>query len=250
MPRARDRAVTARTAPTAGVTLWRRIADDLERAIAAGEIAAGEKLPGETEIAARFAVNRHTVRRAIAELAGRGLVRAERGRGTFVEGGRLAYPISPRTRFSEIVGAAGRAAGGRLVASRLEPADRAVARRLKLAKGTPVVRLDFVRNANGVPLSTGTTWLPAARAPDAAKAYAATRSVTRTLAAAGIRDYRRHSTRVTAAVADAIDADRLDVAPGRPLLVVESVDVTPDGRPIVTSTARFAADRVELMVEY
>ena len=43
---------------------------------------------------------------------------------------------------------------------------------------------------------------------------------------------------------------RLDVAPGRPLLVVESVDVDPDGRPIATSTARFAADRVELMVEY
>src|ERR1700747_1726388 len=87
MARARDKAVTARAGPTAGVTLWRRIADDLERAIAAGEIAAGEKLPGETEIAARFAVNRHTVRRAIAELAGRGLVRAARGSGTYVEGG-------------------------------------------------------------------------------------------------------------------------------------------------------------------
>src|ERR1051326_2737710 len=101
MTRSRDKAVTAR-APAAGVTLWRRIADDLERAIATGEFAAGEKLPGETEIAARFAVNRHTVRGAIAELAGRGLVRAARGSGTFVEGGRLAYPISRRTRFSEI----------------------------------------------------------------------------------------------------------------------------------------------------
>ena len=113
-----------------------------------------------------------------------------------------------------------------------------------------MVRREFVRSASGVPLCAGTTWLPAACAPDAAKVYAATRSITRTLAAAGIRDYRRHSTRVTAAVADAIDASRLDVAPGRPLLVVESVDVTPDGKPIVTSTGRFAADRVELMVEY
>jgi GntR family transcriptional regulator, phosphonate transport system regulatory protein len=248
MAKAHNKPVTAR-APAAGVTLWRRIADDLEGAISAGEIAAGEKLPGETEIAARFSVNRHTVRRAIAELAGRGLVRAARGSGTFVEGGRLAYPISSRTRFSEIVGTAGREAGGRLVASRLEPADGAIARRLRIPKGTPVVRLDFVRSANGVPLNTGATWLPAARAPDAAKVYAATGSITRTLAAAGIRDYRRHSTRVTAAVADAIDVARLDLVPGRPLLVVESVDVSPDGKPITTSTARFAADRVELMVE-
>jgi hypothetical protein len=43
---------------------------------------------------------------------------------------------------------------------------------------------------------------------------------------------------------------RLDLSPGRPLLVVESVDVTPDGKPIATATGRFAADRVELMVEY
>jgi GntR family transcriptional regulator, phosphonate transport system regulatory protein len=249
MAQARNKAVTARP-PAAGVTLWRRIADDLERAIAAGEIAAGEKLPGETEIAARFAVNRHTVRRAIAELAGRGLVRAARGSGTFVEGGRLAYPISRRTRFSEIVGSAGREAGGRLVASRVEPADRAIARRLKVAKGTPVVRLDVIRSASGVPLCLGTNWLPAARVPDAAKIYETTRSITRMLAAVGIRDYRRHSTRVTAAVADAIEAARLDLSPGRPLLVVESVDVTPDGRPIATATGRFAADRVELMVEY
>ena len=128
MARSRDSTVTAR----AGVTLWRRIADDVERAIASGEFAAGEKLPGETEIAARFAVNRHTVRRAIAELAGRGLVRPARGSGTFVEGGRLAYPISRRTRFSEIVGTAGREAGGRLVASRVVPADRGGARRRKL----------------------------------------------------------------------------------------------------------------------
>ena len=107
-----------------------------------------------------------------------------------------------------------------------------------------------IRSANGVPLCASTQWLPAARAPDAAKIYEATHSITRVLAAFGIRDYRRHSTRVTAGIADAIEAARLDLAPGRPLLVVESIDVTPaDGKPIATSTARFAADRVELMVE-
>jgi len=248
MAKSRNAVVTA--ASPAGVTLWRRIADDLERAIATGELAAGERLPGEVEIAARFGVNRHTVRRALAALAGRGLVRAARGSGTFVEGGRLAYPIRARTRFSEIVGTAGREAGGRLVASRLEPAARDVARRLGLKTGAPVVRLDVVRNANGVPLCAATTWLCAARAPEAARVYETTRPVTRTLAKFGIHDYRRHSTRVTAAIADAIDAARLDIAPGRPLLVVESIDVAPDGTPIVTSTARFAADRVELMVEY
>src|ERR1700674_4725033 len=116
-----DRALTAQDPAAAGVTLWRRIADDLDRAIAAGEFASGDRLPGEGEIATRYGVNRHTVRRALSELAARGLVRAARGSGTFVESGRIAYPIGSRTRFSEIVGKAGLEPGGILIASRLEP---------------------------------------------------------------------------------------------------------------------------------
>src|SRR6185437_15202989 len=64
-----------------GVALWRQVADGIERGIAEGRFAAGEKLPGETEIAETYRVNRHTVRRALATLAERGLVRAERGSG-------------------------------------------------------------------------------------------------------------------------------------------------------------------------
>jgi GntR family phosphonate transport system transcriptional regulator len=65
----------------------------------------------------------------------------------------------------------------------------------------------------------------------------------------GIRDYRRASTRVTAAIVDATDATRLDLALGRPILVVESTDVDTEGKPLLTTRARFAAERVEFLVE-
>src|ERR1700692_2028213 len=91
-----------------GVALWRKAADGIERGIAEGRFAAGQKVPGETEIAETYRVNRHTVRRALATLAERGLVRAERGSGTYVEAPKIAYPLRSRTRFSEIVGAGGR----------------------------------------------------------------------------------------------------------------------------------------------
>src|SRR5215470_932823 len=122
-----------------GVSLWRRIADELEQSIARGTFKPGSRLPGEVDIAARFGVNRHTVRRAIAALAQRGLVRAERGSGTYIEQRRIPYPIRPRTRFSEIVGSAGYAASGRLISHTAEHADVEVARRLKLAPGTLVL---------------------------------------------------------------------------------------------------------------
>jgi GntR family transcriptional regulator, phosphonate transport system regulatory protein len=232
-----------------GVTLWRRIADDLEQEIIAGAYASGDRLPGEVAIASRFDVNRHTVRRALADLAQRGLVRAERGSGTFVAPRRLAYPIGVRTRFSEIVGTAGREVGGRLIADTQEPATRAVAHRLGLTAGDAVVRLEILRSADRVPISIGTTWLPASRMGDAAKVFRVKRGLTATFAHYGIRDYRRQSTQISAAMADAMDAQRLRIAPGRPVLLVESIDVAPSGEPLSTKRTRFAADRVELVVE-
>lgn len=232
-----------------GVALWRRIADEIERAILTGAFRAGAKLPGEMELAVRFGVNRHTVRRAIAALAERGVVRAERGSGTYVEAQRLSYPIRQRTRFSEIVGGTGRSVDGRLIASTVENATSEVAKRLKLRAGAPVLRLEVLRQADRVPLSAGTTWMPLPRFTGAAEVYAAARSMTKTLAAFGVHDYVRQSTRVSAAIVDEADALRLELAPGRPVLVVDGVDIDRAGVPVLTTHARFSADRIELMIE-
>ena len=133
-----------------GVALWRQVADGIERGIADGRFAAGEKLPGENEIAETYRVNRHTVRRALATLAERGLVRAERGSGTYVEAPRLAYPLRSRTRFSEIVGAGGREPDGRLIASSEELASRELARLLGLKTGAPLIRIEALRLARAL----------------------------------------------------------------------------------------------------
>jgi GntR family transcriptional regulator, phosphonate transport system regulatory protein len=243
-PQRRD---AAELAP--GVTLWRRIADELEQAIGLGTYTAGDRLPGEVEIAARFGVNRHTVRHAIAELARRGLVRATRGSGTFVERPRLSYPIRARTRFSEIVGSAGRDPGGRLIGHGIEAATPDIARRLDLTTGDPVVRLEILRSADGLPLCSSTSWFPARFAADAARVFRGRRSITATLAYFGVKDYRRQSTRVTAGAADALDAERLQITPGRAILIVDSINVTLSGAAVHTNRSRFAADRVELVVE-
>jgi GntR family phosphonate transport system transcriptional regulator len=232
-----------------GVALWRQVADGIERGIADGTFAAGERLPGETEIAETYRVNRHTVRRALAALADRGFVRAERGSGTYVEAPRLAYPLRSRTRFSEIVGAGGREPRGQLIAATREDATRELARQLALKTGTPLVRIETLRLADRTPICVGTTWLAAERFADAGRIYERVRSMTKMLAHHGVRDYRRASTRVTAGIVNAADAVRLDLALGRPILVVDSTDVDVDGKPLLTTHARFAAERVEFVVE-
>jgi len=61
-----------------------RIADDLRRSIQSGELAAGERLPSERELASRYGTARNTARAAVSLLASSGLVVAEHGRGVFV----------------------------------------------------------------------------------------------------------------------------------------------------------------------
>jgi len=232
-----------------GVALWRQVADGIERAIADGRFAAGQRLPGETDIAETYRVNRHTVRRALATLAERGLVRAERGSGTYVEAQRLAYPLRSRTRFSEIVGAGGREPRGQLIEASEQLATRELARELGMSMGAPLIRIEALRSADRTPICISTSWLSGDRFPGAGRVFATNRSMTKLLAHYGIRDYRRGSTRITAAIADASDAARLDLALGRPVLVVDSTDVDTDGKPLVTKRSRFAAERVEFLIE-
>src|SRR5262249_26860698 len=217
-----------------GVALWRQVADGIEPGIADGTFAPGEKLPGETEIAETYRVNRHTVRRALAMLAERGLVRAERGSGTYVEAQRIAYPLRSRTRFSEIVGAVGQEPRGQLIDASETSATRELARELGLKTGAPLICIESVRLADRTPISVSTSWLSAERFPGAGDIFAATRSMTKLLAHYGVRDYRRSTTRITATIADATDATHLNLPLGRPVLVVDATDVDTSGKPLMT----------------
>jgi GntR family transcriptional regulator, phosphonate transport system regulatory protein len=237
------------TESSTGVALWRRVADSIEQSIADGTYPRDSKLPGETEIAELHRVNRHTVRRALAALAERGLVRAERGSGTYVEAPRIAYPLRSRTRFSEIVSAGGHEASGKLLSASIEDAPQDLAKHLGLKTGAPLLRIDALRTADRMPICVGSTWVDAGRFPDGGKLYEKMQSITKVLAHFGIRDYRREWTNITAAIADAADAARLDLALGRPVLVVEKLDTEMNGKPLIISRSRFAAERVQFVIE-
>ena len=75
---------------------------------------------------------------------------------------------------------------------------------------------------------------------------AETGSITRAYASYGVTDYLRRSTRITARHATPEETEALDLAPGRVVLVLDSVNTDAQGRPIQATHSRFAADRVEL----
>jgi GntR family transcriptional regulator/MocR family aminotransferase len=87
--------------------LYQQICERIEELMAAGELAAGEKLPASRELASMLGINRNTITSAYEELAKRGLVRSHVGQGTFVaEVSRSPEPAPMRFRFSRAVEAA------------------------------------------------------------------------------------------------------------------------------------------------
>ncbi|WP_294644937.1 phosphonate metabolism transcriptional regulator PhnF [uncultured Aureimonas sp.] len=231
-----------------GVTRWRRVADRIRASIADGSVA--EQLPPETELAERYAVNRHTVRRAIQSLAAEGLLRSERGRGTFVNAPapRLAYPVGPRTRFSENVTAQGQRPAGRLIRSETVRADPALAAMLDCPIGAALARLDTLSVASGLPLSVSTGYFPADRFPNIVRDYAETGSITEALRRHGLPDYRRLETRITAERVHPSDAAHLDLPPDSIVLISSAIDVDAEDRPVQALRSRFPADRMELVI--
>ncbi|NVK34666.1 MAG: phosphonate metabolism transcriptional regulator PhnF [Rhodobacteraceae bacterium] len=232
-----------------GVSVWRQISEWLRAEIASGAFVAGERLPTETDIAERFSVNRHTVRRAIAALTADGILRADQGRGTFVASTPINYPIRKRTRFSEIISSQDRTPSGRTIGSGQDEADALLALRLDVPPGTQLLRIETLRVVDGAPVLVATSWFEAERFRDAVGVYEATHSFTEVLKSGGVHDYERKESRISAELVEPQDALHLGIASGQPVLVVESVNVDQDGRPVQYTSTRMVAERMQLVIE-
>ncbi|WP_199257717.1 phosphonate metabolism transcriptional regulator PhnF [Paracoccus binzhouensis] len=228
--------------------IWKSIAATLAAEIADGHYRPGDKLPSEADLAARFGVNRHTVRHALASLAEAGTVRSRRGAGVFVASVPTDYPLGRRVRFHQNVAASGRAASRRLTLLDTRGADAKEAEALALAPGAPVHVIEGVSLADGQPLAVFRSVFDAGRFPGLLAQLEAHASVTRALAECGLFDYTRASTRLTAKIAPATMALMLELPQGAPVLRSVAINVDADGRPVEFGTTWFAGDRVTLTV--
>jgi GntR family phosphonate transport system transcriptional regulator len=200
-------------------------------------------------LAARFAVNRHTLRRAMESLEASGLVRIEQGRGSFVAEDVVDYPLGPRTRFSEIIRAQHREPSGRLLRLELVEPEPRIAELLRLRRGARVVLAERLALADGRPVALGAHHFPAARFPRMIELLRRDPSVTAALAASGVPDYRREVTRITARLPDGAEAAALAQSRHLPVLVCEALNVDGEGAPVDATLTRYAAGRTQLIVE-
>lgn len=234
---------------TKPAALWQSICDTLRAEIAQGAWRAGARLPTEAELAQRFDVNRHTIRRALSQLSGEGLVQSRRGAGVFVRVTPVPYQIGPRTRFRQNLLSAGRTPSRRLLHLGVQGATDTEAQALGLAVGAPVHVADSISFADDLPVSLARSCYCATQFPALGAALRKLGSVTAALAQVGVRDYTRKSTRLTGHNADPVQARHLQIKTGDALILSESINIGPSGTPVEFGRTYFVGTRIELVLE-
>ena len=243
-----ERPLSSAPGRRSGVAVWKQIADTLSTEIRNRAFNTTGRLPSENELSARFGVNRHTLRQAVAALQVDGLVRIEPGRGTFVQHELLDYVLSRRTRFSENLQRQGLLPSKQLLTARAMPAPERAAHELRLDRGASVLMVEMLDEANNQPVGLATAYYPAARFDGLLEMLHGGTCTTDILRHFGVQDYVRAESRITTQMPSEETARLLKQLSTRPVLCVECLDVDMAGQPIKYGETVFCGDRIQLVV--
>jgi GntR family transcriptional regulator len=222
----------------------------LEEEIASGRWLPGDRLPSEPLICRHFALSRTTVRQALAELEGEGLIFKDKGRGTFIaETPSASWLLQSAHGFFDEAVRAGHTVRSRVLRCLLEPLPRWACDALMLPPESVGVTLERLRWIDDRLVMYVVNHLPADLAETVVEADLENGSLYRVL------ERERDLTvvggrRVLEAVRAQDDiADMLEVEPNAPVLFVESTSWDGDLRPFECYRAWHRADRTKIAVQ-
>jgi GntR family transcriptional regulator len=228
-------------------SLYRKVAEDIKAAIAAGGYAAGTRLPSEYELAERYSVSRGTIRQAFAALRADGVIASRRGARRVVTGGTRVQSFGELLSFSRWARAMGEVPGGRVIAMRRRPARPAEAERLALAAGAQVYHLTRVRLLSGHPVMIERGTYPDRVGVLVAGMDLATDSITERLEELGVV-FADAEHVIDAVAATAEDARLLETGPRVPMLRERRLTTDLTGTPVEWSEDRYLGRAVAFSV--
>lgn len=229
-------------------TVYQAIAAQLEAELS-HQYRCGEYLPSEKLLAERYAVNRHTLRRAVDELVNKGLVQRRQGVGILVLMRPYNYPLHAQARFSQNLMEQGSHPTSERLLAVLRPCNAEIAAALGSVEGETVIHLRTLRRVNGVPVCVinhylaELTWWP----------------MLQHFNSGSLHDFMqqklslsmsRKQTRITARRAQAKESRLLEVALNSPLLSVRTLNITGDNQLAEYSVSLARADMIELTLEH
>lgn len=214
------------------VPLYYRLASVLREKLVSGEYDVGGRLPTENQIATAYGISRITVRQAIESLAREGWLRRRRGQGTFVAEQLVAKESVRLTCVLDDLETAGLSTDLEVPEWRYLPAAANVAAQLGLDPGTEVLCYARRLLADGAPFSFSRGYMPVEIGRTLTRDdLLRTPLLTLLERSTGLRVERGEQI-IEATLADPPVATLLEVHVGTPLLLLQRVISTADGRPV------------------
>ena len=224
--------------------LYLQLAQGLRQAIGAGFVEGGNALPSERLLSEQTGASRVTIRRALEQLIGEGLIVRRHGSGTYLAP-RIQQPGSELTGFSSDTQNRGASPGSVWIMKTLAPANEEQAIALGLKVGAPVVHLARIRLANGEPLAIEDAIVAADLLPPIDEIGDSL------YAALAVKKNRpvRGSQRLTASLATSIEAGLLSIQENSEVLRIERRTFRHDGTPVELTRSAYRGDRYEFVSE-
>ena len=231
------------------VPLYHQLKEILLREIQTGRIRPGDRLPSEEGLAATYDVSLITVRRTLGDLAAAGLLRRERGRGTFVAQPPVLQGPRELTSFSEEMRKRGLRPSSAVLEKRITEADLSIAAELKLTPGSDVFTLRRLRLADHEPMGVQTVYIPLSIAPGLVNEDLSGSSLYEILQwKFGLVPVHARETHAAITVGEE-DAAVLRVPAGSPALSAKRLSFLPGGRPFELTYSVMRGDRYEIVLD-
>lgn len=235
--------------PTSYPTRYQEIAALLEQELRKN-YRCGDYLPAEGQLAARYDVNRHTLRRAIDQLVEKGWVQRRQGVGVLVLMRPFDYPLNAQARFSQnLLDQGSHPTSERLLAV-LRPASGQVADALGVTEGDDVIHLRTLRRVNGIAVClidhyfADLAWWPALQQFHSGSLHDVIQ------AQLGV-SLKRTQTRISARRAQARESRLLEIPNMAPLLCVRTLNHREgEANPAEYSVSLTRADMIEFTMEH
>ena len=231
------------------VPLYHQIFLSLRDEIVSGRRAIGSIMPTEHEITDDMGVSRITARRALDELAAEGFVERRRRTGTRVIYQAASAPIEANIEQAvESLLAFGRSTQVKVALFEEVEAPAAIAEKLRLGAGEPVLHAVRVRSMNNEPLGQIESFVPARHAAAIPRSALTTTPLLALLQQGGIHISGGKQT-IAASSATPELAVALEIEPRAAILIIERIVTDASGEPAVLTIAQYRADRYKISVD-
>jgi len=230
------------------IPAYYQLKEIIREKIKSGEIKTGGKVTSENKLSELYQISRMTVRQAIKELIGEGLIYREKGKGTFVSRPKLKRDLSELTSLTEEMERSGHKVETKVLEMKIISASKKVAHKLEIAPGEKIIEIDRLRLLNSQPFFLETSFLPIEICPGLIKENLNDNSLYSLLEGKYKLILDKAIISIKAGSANDYQSTMLKIKKCVPILLVEQITYLKNNRPIQFLEAVSRSDKYKYYV--